>query len=610
VFLFMNAEPPMAARLSFMHWPAWLLPPLNISLSPAERQRTERVIAAARFVFSGISLVAVWLDPALLASNSPVIIALMALHFAAASLMGVRLRGTYVPTRRAQAIWHAGDLMWAAMLTLMTVGPNSPFSLVFMFVLPSAAYRWGFVETIGTAAFAVAVVVAQFLLTSDASAGSQAGWSHINPLLLRTLYVSAAGGLLGYLAEEERYRRIETTVAGRLVPKIHAETDVWVAFEAAAAEILSLFSAHTLLVLLTETRSGRQSVWTAARERTGAMRIDSCEIAASEADRYRLDLPGAAWHINRGLNPMRPSRPRVLALDADGRRINAAPLRLPAEWVTRHPADAMLGVTVTVAGMGSAVMLLFDPRSGSASALRFVQRLANQLARAISSLYLLQRLRSRVGALERARIARELHDGVIQSLIGLQMQVDALQRSPRDTAAVVSGLGRIQELLAREVHDLRDVMHHLEPVDFRPRDLVPHLQELVASFERETGISARFVSDVDEVTLSPGTCHELARITREALVNARKHSGARNVFVRFIATPSEYRLVIDNDGRLFDFEGRLSHAELDRTRKGPAVIKARVRAIGGELTIDSVRDEGVRLEVTVPRTALVQQRTA
>jgi signal transduction histidine kinase len=58
--------------------------------------------------------------------------------------------------------------------------------------------------------------------------------------------------------------------------------------------------------------------------------------------------------------------------------------------------------------------------------------------------------------------------------------------------------------------------------------------------------------------------------------------------------------VVDDDGRGFDFSGRLSQEELDAARKGPVIIKERVRAIGGELSIESAPGRGARLEITFP----------
>jgi signal transduction histidine kinase len=60
-------------------------------------------------------------------------------------------------------------------------------------------------------------------------------------------------------------------------------------------------------------------------------------------------------------------------------------------------------------------------------------------------------------------------------------------------------------------------------------------------------------------------------------------------------------LVVDDDGHGFDFSGHLKHDDLEIARRGPMVIKERVRSINGELTIDSVPEQGARLEITIPQ---------
>ena len=203
-------------------------------------------------------------------------------------------------------------------------------------------------------------------------------------------------------------------------------------------------------------------------------------------------------------------------------------------------------------------------------------------------------------AMDRALVARELHDGAIQSLIGMEVQVAVLRRQAEASPAMSDELGRIQQLLRQEVLNLRELMRQMKPLDLDPRRLLDFLAESVDKFRRETGISASFVSDLREVALSPRICTELARIAQEALVNVRKHSGASNVIVRLAMENGSGRLVVDDDGRGFDFSGRLAQIELDAARKGPVIIKERVRAIGGQLCIESEPGKGARLEITLP----------
>jgi signal transduction histidine kinase len=209
--------------------------------------------------------------------------------------------------------------------------------------------------------------------------------------------------------------------------------------------------------------------------------------------------------------------------------------------------------------------------------------------------------RSAAAAMERARIARELHDGVIQAVTGVEIQVAALSlRLANESPSVASELRRLKMILREEVVSLRELMHQMKPLELGPHQLVDALEDSVQRFQRETGISARFVTQLDRIALTPRACREVAQILHEALVNVRRHSGARNVFVRLTAVNGDCRLSIDDDGCGFPFAGRFSQADLEATRKGPLVIKERVRLLGGELTIESDPGRGARLEIAVP----------
>jgi signal transduction histidine kinase len=216
--------------------------------------------------------------------------------------------------------------------------------------------------------------------------------------------------------------------------------------------------------------------------------------------------------------------------------------------------------------------------------------------------YLLRRLRSRAVAAERRRVARELHDGVIQSLVGLEMQTAAIRRqmSGRDPH-LDAQLQRIQQVLSDEAAAVRDVMQQIRPFEAGPGQFVPALAEAIARFERDTGTRARLDASPPDAYVPPRAARELGRTLQEALMNVRRHAGARRVDVEFRAAADAWHLVIENDGRPFGFTGRLGLDELEARRIGPRVIKERVREMGGDLVIESDPVSGVRLEISLPR---------
>jgi two-component system NarL family sensor kinase len=231
-----------------------------------------------------------------------------------------------------------------------------------------------------------------------------------------------------------------------------------------------------------------------------------------------------------------------------------------------------------------------------------LRTLMGRVAPAVYNVYLVGRLRSRAGAIERARVARELHDGVIQSLIGIEMRLDvARARATADRSPLEADLVAAQQLLRNEIINVRELMQQLSSIEVRPHQLVELLATMVARFYRETGIHAQFTSALDEVDLTPRACRELVRIVQEALINVRRHSGAQRALVHLAAENGHVRLTVDDDGRGFGFAGRVHHRQLEPEWRGPRVIQERVRSLGGDLTIDSRPGRGARLEIVVPK---------
>src|SRR5437764_14991319 len=142
-------------------------------------------------------------------------------------------------------------------------------------------------------------------------------------------------------------------------------------------------------------------------------------------------------------------------------------------------------------------------------------------------------------------------------------------------------------------------MQEIESADSDARKLPGFLHDAVDRFQREPGIRGRFIIDDEEILLPQPVCRELARIAQEALVNVRKHSGAKQVLVQLLDVRGQWELIIEDDGIGFPFSGRVSQSELDLTARAPAIIRERVRLIHGELTIESKPGRGSRMEIRV-----------
>jgi signal transduction histidine kinase len=364
----------------------------------------------------------------------------------------------------------------------------------------------------------------------------------------------------------------------------------------------SFFRARGVAVPARERATGRAFLWAVPAGASPGTPAQAVDLGGGAAEDWLFEAGVDDWDAER-----RGRAWQILALDDEGR---AAPdaSRVPSEAVEK--LALRLGARrLTVVGFGRGrdwegrlVLADAEPEGPPEESLRFARRVVRELGGVVQSRFLLGRLRSRLGAMERARVARELHDGTIQSLVAVEMEVNVLRRrADQEGLPMARDLARVQGLLRSEVLELRDTMQRLKPIEITPEQLVGFLDAAVARFGQDAGIRAIFDCAVEDVDLSARVCREIGRIVQEALQNVRKHSRAQNVLVRFGRAPSGWRLVVDDDGQGFPFDGALSHAELDEGRKGPYVIKERVRALGGELSIVTSPGGGARLEILLPR---------
>ncbi|HEX5069280.1 MAG TPA: histidine kinase [Vicinamibacterales bacterium] len=582
-----------------------LLPPrLSAAVTPGESMRIERVIALGRLFLTVIAFVAFDLDagqPIVTAPLARILLGLFAAHSIAAVLV-LRSR-----PRRAKAFaltTHIIDLL-AASLTLPLAAPNNPFFAFFLFVLASAAFRWGFRETVATSIAAVGLMLVRLAIPVPALTAS--GYDTPERFAVRTAYLVMMGLLLGYLAETGRLLRAEGAAIVHLLRRVRVDLSVTRALTTVANEAVRMLNAKQLLLVVEEVTTKRVFRWDTRRGWSLASTTVRGEPSAIDRPTYFFGPADHGLAIVKRWWPWSGTGYEATALTADGRVVVATPIVMPDGFVTAYPFRRLILAPVNLGDEWAGRVFIFEPRVNVSliELMEFLRTLIRQVSPAVFSVYLQSRLQAKAGALERARVARELHDGVIQALIGIEMQIEVLRgQEPLRTTDAGSELLRVQHLLREEVLNLRDLMQQMRPAEFDPDELLDHMADMVQRFGRDTGISARFVSDLKSVALEPAVCFELVRIVQEGLANVRKHSAARNVMVRFSIGPGVWRLEIDDDGRGFPFAGRLSQMELDTTTAGPIIIKERVRAIGGQLAIESKPGRGSRLEVLVPQERL------
>lgn len=207
---------------------------------------------------------------------------------------------------------------------------------------------------------------------------------------------------------------------------------------------------------------------------------------------------------------------------------------------------------------------------------------------------------------ERNRLARDLHDGVLQSLTGIGLRLAAVRSLlEKDPRAARQALEAVQRLLTAQQRDFRFFIQELKPQPRREGEvsLAFQVTELVHRIELEWGLRAELRAGGLEEPIPESLAREVYNVIREALVNAARHGEASAVRleIRKEGEAGEDRLCITvaDNGRGFPFQGRLSHAELAEHRLGPRNLFERVSSLQGTLNLESGA-EGARLEIALP----------
>lgn len=198
---------------------------------------------------------------------------------------------------------------------------------------------------------------------------------------------------------------------------------------------------------------------------------------------------------------------------------------------------------------------------------------------------------------ERRRIAKDLHDGVVQSLTGFKLRFQNLLHGSGVPADMATGLDDTTELLNTSIDELRNISHRMMPRALSEMGLVPALNDLLEKTFHGSGV--KYVFDhmgSDNVRFEETLELNVYRIVQELINNIVKHAEARSIAVQLLKNPSHLILIVEDDGRGFD------HSKTDGGI-GILNIHSRVQALRGEVNFEAGPIQGTVVTVRVPFSA-------
>ena len=537
-------------------------------LKSPPRVRVEWLIAGARVVLAFGTLLAMAINPGELVRPTAYFLGWYSIY----SLTLLAL--VWTPVRFARGwdiIVHVVDVAAFAAWFFLVDGVTDPMVVYYLFVLICATIRWQSVGTMWTAGVAVSLQAAIGLYVS-----TWLGAPAAKPLdvATRSVYMLLIAALVAYLGtHQDRFQYEISRLASW--PRKPTKDPRELVSEIIRQSSEFLRAPRTVLVWEEPGEGWVNVAWQGE--------YDVMWTQEPEAKYGSFVLPGLERSSFQAADAAIDSR--VMLLRSTGfRRRQCRPVnealraRFNMSAVQSWPLNGEL-LRGRMFCLDQVRMRLDDLILGEVVAWLAVTRLESH--------YWQERLRDAAALDERVRLARDLHDSLLQSQTGVALQLVAARR-----------------LLERDELELRTFVSRLRPA-VRPvapaaLSLAERLDELRQRVERQWEIHVRL--QLDAIDGLPDELLEgTYRLAQESVVNAARHADASVIDVRVTRADGRLELRIADDGRGFPFQGTYDLAALNGMNEGPLTLKERVADLGGALTLVSA-ESGTELLITLPLT--------
>ena len=551
-----------------------------------ERFYLERQVTLARAVIAALSLVALVETPGTPVRRASLAFLTAYLVLALAAAVVERF-----PSSVRLRIPLALDILVVVAFVYLT--PSVPaFWFLFPFTVFAIATRGNTRAMFAWVGVATAGIVVRVAAEGPIAWQSVWRWIAIGSGTL----VSGLG--MGYLGAREREHLERQQFLERITGLLQFDHGLTESIRQALGEIALAFGCEQACLAFRDDELERLFVWKVRPSDRDPRGPET--LALSRADTFLLDSleVSMAWEFRNGSGGGFGWDRR------SGEQFGAIP---PPPESTREEfgTRSLLAATIESGGRPAGRVLLLNPsmprRHFSEGDLRWFEQIIRQLGPPLENIFLLRSLRARAVEAERSRISRDLHDGVLQTLLSLKIQLDVLRhklpQKPEQAGAELAGL---QKTVQQESEELRRMVTDLRPLRVESADMRELMMGFAERFRTEHGLAVDlFIKDRD-LRVPDRICRELFQIYRESLHNIKKHADASHVVVKLEQDEAKVSLVVDDNGRGFSFSGRYTSEELDRLRLGPISIKERTRGVGGTLTVESNPGHGARLTVEIP----------
>ena len=480
----------------------------------------------------------------------------------------------------------ADVVLLAAYFALMP--PVMSVIFLYLFVCFASAIFWELKQTVVLAGVTSLGLLLRVIIMGPGPWETLLAWPAVG------VGTFGAGVGIGFLADRQRKHGREAQFLSQLTALLNVEHGLAESLRQLLRTLAESFRCERASLVFMDTEMERLFVWTARRN--DDQRISPESYPPQRADAFLVDCPDltVCWNSTDGGGAGFGWDRR------DGRRLPDIP-RIPGISRRELGIQSIAAATFDFGGKPAGRLLLINAeRDLTPRDLRWFERIATSLSAPLDNLYLLRHLRARVIDAERSRISHDLHDGILQTILGSIIQLDVMRKTLPSGHELAPDLEKLENTLRRENTDLRKMVMDLRPLRVARADMIDLIRGYCERYRQEAKIEVDCLLEELDLRVSDRVCRELFQICREALNNVKKHAQATHVVIKLWQDEASVHLEIDDNGQGFSFAGSFPSEELNRLRIGPISIKERARGIGGRLTVESSPGHGARILVEVP----------
>lgn len=513
------------------------------------------MIALGRVMLAAMFLIAIWLDRSQPAQSVNQTYAFLFLYLCFALALAAATWSDWWLDARLAIPAHLADMAMFTVIVFSTNGYTSPFFLVFILPLLSAAIRWGWRETAITA---LALIVLFF--TGGIVVSGSMGFE-LQRFIVRTAHLIILSAILIWFGIHQRFTSLFVrlddfdSLIGQGDPGTLA---VRVTMEAAGA------GSGTLL-----TRTESDGSYSGLRIADGS-----------------VTAIGRAGALVRD-----PAFGSALLFDLDKNRTLTKTARA---WARFGKASAVLDATEASrlslrsgliaqlrCGTADGWLILEDIPELSADYIDLGQELARAAGSVLDRSALMSATEESVAAQTRLSLARDVHDSIVQFLAGASFRVEAIARAARSGSQVDGDLSELKRLLVEEQTEIRSFVSALRRdrvIDLA--EAVEDLRALALRLSQQWSIDCKVSTKAKEAAIPIRVHLDVQQLLREAVANAVRHGGADQVAVELAIDSNSLKLDVIDNGKGFDSANGASPVE-------PWSLKERVDRANGLLTLVS-----------------------